>query len=85
MSCIFEVNNKVSMCKVNEDKKEVCSTLSKEQGYTNCVYIKQENNLTATEKAIKVTNDALKDTQRREKEIEKLIAEYPSEDILKDL
>lgn len=38
--CIFESNNKKSACDI--ESKVHCSTSSKEQGYTSCVYIIKE-------------------------------------------
>lgn len=31
-----------STCKIDEGKKEVCSKVAKEQGYTDCIYINKQ-------------------------------------------
>ena len=45
MGCLFENNNKVCTCKIDELAREVCSIMAKEQGYTSCVYIRNDETM----------------------------------------
>lgn len=49
MGCLFENDNKICTCAMNEERKEACSKAVKEQGYTGCVYIKPKDKTIDTE------------------------------------
>ncbi|WP_343101911.1 hypothetical protein [Romboutsia sp. MSSM.1001216sp_RTP31141st1_G3_RTP31141_220114] len=81
MSCLFENDNKISTCKIDEGKKEVCSKMAKEQGYTDCIYIKTNNK----EDDLIWLNKLIEESKEREKLLDDYIEKFKDNANLKCL